>query len=181
MPLTGNLLSRIIGLCSPLIFSDHPKRPGDEDPSPPYNMLRNVLDMNAHFGGFNAALLETRKSVWVMNVVPANGRDTLPLILDRGFIGLLHDWCEPFPTYPRTYDLVHAEGLLSLEFGVQPRCQLIDLFAEIDRLLRPEVAVLIGEIPKCVNYAAGALKITRIGRNSRTRNKGVGLILHLRL
>ncbi|KAL0366395.1 UNVERIFIED_CONTAM: putative pectin methyltransferase QUA2 [Sesamum radiatum] len=46
-------------LLSPLIFSDHPKRPGDEDPSPPYNMLRNVLDMNARFGGFNAALLET--------------------------------------------------------------------------------------------------------------------------
>lgn len=79
-------------LLSPLIFSDHPKRPGDEDPSPPYNMLRNVLDMNAHFGGFNAALLETRKSVWVMNVVPTSGRNTLPLIVDRGFIGLLHDW-----------------------------------------------------------------------------------------
>lgn len=79
-------------LLSPLIFSDHPKRPGDEDPSPPYNMLRNVLDMNSHFGGFNAALLETGKSVWVMNVVPTRGPNTLPLILDRGFIGVLHDW-----------------------------------------------------------------------------------------
>ncbi|KAL8514021.1 hypothetical protein ACS0TY_013222 [Phlomoides rotata] len=79
-------------LLSPLIFSDHPKRPGDEDPSPPYNMLRNVLDMNAHFGGFNAALLETRKSVWVMNVVPTSGRNTLPLIVDRGYMGVLHDW-----------------------------------------------------------------------------------------
>lgn len=79
-------------LLSPLIFSDHPKRPGDEDPSPPYNMLRNVLDMNAHFGGFNTALLETRKSVWVMNVVPTSGRNTLPLIVDRGFMGVIHDW-----------------------------------------------------------------------------------------
>ncbi|KAL0322899.1 UNVERIFIED_CONTAM: putative pectin methyltransferase QUA2 [Sesamum angustifolium] len=125
-------------LLSPLIFSDHPKRPGDEDPSPPYNMLRNVLDMNARFGGFNAALLETGKSAWVMNV-PTRGRNTLPLILDRGFVGVLHDWCEPFPTYPRTYDLVHAEGLLSLEFAEQPRCQMLDLFAEIDRILRPEL------------------------------------------
>lgn len=79
-------------LLSPLIFSDHPKRPGDEDPSPPFNMLRNVLDMNAHFGSFNAALLEAGKSVWVMNVVPTRGPNNLPLILDRGFIGVLHDW-----------------------------------------------------------------------------------------
>lgn len=79
-------------LLSPLIFSDHPKRPGDEDPSPPFNMLRNVLDMNAHFGGFNAALLEAGKSVWVMNVVPTSGPNFLPLILDRGFVGVLHDW-----------------------------------------------------------------------------------------
>ncbi|RWW13830.1 hypothetical protein GW17_00022443 [Ensete ventricosum] len=79
-------------LLSPLIFSDHPKRPGDEDPSPPFNMIRNVLDMNAHFGGFNAALLDAGKSVWVMNVVPANGPNYLPLIFDRGFIGVQHDW-----------------------------------------------------------------------------------------
>ncbi|KAJ6718372.1 SAM-DEPENDENT METHYLTRANSFERASE [Salix purpurea] len=26
-------------LLSPIIFSDHPKRPGDEDPTPPYNMV----------------------------------------------------------------------------------------------------------------------------------------------
>ena len=79
-------------LLSPLIFSDHPKRPGDEDPSPPYNMLRNVLDMNARYGGLNAALLEAGKSVWVMNVVPTTGPNYLPLILDRGYVGVLHDW-----------------------------------------------------------------------------------------
>ena len=79
-------------LLSPLIFSDHPKRPGDEDPSPPYNMLRNVLDMNAQYGGLNAALLEAKKSVWVMNVVPTAGPNHLPMILDRGFVGVLHDW-----------------------------------------------------------------------------------------
>ncbi|KAG6705481.1 hypothetical protein I3842_07G181000 [Carya illinoinensis] len=129
-------------LLSPLIFSDHPKRPGDEDPSAPYNMLRNVLDMNANFGGFNSALLEAKKSVWVMNVVPTNGPNYLPLIMDRGFVGVLHNWCESFPTYPRTYDLVHAAGLLSLEIGQQRRCTTLDLFSELDRLLRPELPLL---------------------------------------
>ncbi|CAN1314036.1 Probable methyltransferase PMT4 [Linum perenne] len=79
-------------LQTPLIFSDHPKWPGDEDPLPPFNMLRNVMDMNAHYGGLNAAFLEERKSVWVMNVVPVRARNTLALMMDRGFAGVLHDW-----------------------------------------------------------------------------------------
>lgn len=79
-------------LLTPLIFSDHPKRPGDEDPLPPFNMIRNVIDMSAHYGGLNAAFLEEKKSVWVMNVVPVNTLYTLPLILDQGFAGVLHDW-----------------------------------------------------------------------------------------
>ncbi|KAF2291563.1 hypothetical protein GH714_025651 [Hevea brasiliensis] len=140
-------------LLSPLIFSDHPKRPGDEDPSPPYNMLRNVLDMNAHFGGFNSALLEAGKSVWVMNVVPTTGPNYLPLILDRGFVGVLHDWCEAFPTYPRTYDLVHAAGLLSLESGQQRRCTMLDIFTEVDRVLRPEGWVIIHDAAPLIELA----------------------------
>ena len=79
-------------LLSPIIFSDHPKRPGDEDPTPPYNMVRNVMDMNAQYGGLNAAMLEEKKLVWVMNVVPVRAPNTLPLILDRGFAGVMHDW-----------------------------------------------------------------------------------------
>ncbi|KAL6962747.1 putative pectin methyltransferase qua2 [Sarracenia purpurea var. burkii] len=140
-------------LLSPVIFSDHPKRPGDEDPSPPYNMLRNVLDMNARFGGFNSALLEAGKSVWVMNVVPTSGPNSLPLILDRGFVGVLHDWCEAFPTYPRTYDMVHAEGLLSLETDQPRRCNTLDLFFEIDRLLRPEGWVILRDSASLVETA----------------------------
>ncbi|KAG4382869.1 hypothetical protein JHK82_040348 [Glycine max] len=139
-------------LMSPLIFSDHPKRPGDEDPSPPYNMFRNVLDMNAHFGGFNSALLQARKSVWVMNVVPISGLNYLPLIQDRGFVGVLHDWCEAFPTYPRTYDLVHAAGLLSLETE-KHRCSILDLFIEIDRILRPEGWVIIRDTVPLIESA----------------------------
>ncbi|KAK8977175.1 hypothetical protein V6N11_021261 [Hibiscus sabdariffa] len=130
-------------LLTPLIFSDHPKRPGDEDPLPPFNMLRNVMDMNAHYGGLNAAFLEEKKMVWVMNVVPVRARNTLPLILDRGFLGVLHDWCEPFPTYPRTYDMLHANGLLS--HLTSERCGLMELFIEMDRILRPEGWVVLSD------------------------------------
>ncbi|KAL7091273.1 hypothetical protein ACP275_12G095300 [Erythranthe tilingii] len=130
-------------LLSPLIFSDHPKRPGDEDPMPPYNMVRNVMDMSAHYGGFNTALLEARKSVWVMNVVPVGERNTLPTILDQGFAGVLHSWCEPFPTYPRTYDMLHAKGLLS--HLATEKCSMVDLIFEMDRILRPEGWVIISD------------------------------------
>ncbi|CAA7039641.1 unnamed protein product [Microthlaspi erraticum] len=130
-------------LLTPLIFSDHPKRPGDEDPLPPFNMIRNVMDMNARFGNLNSALLDERKSAWVMNVVPVNARNTLPIILDRGFAGVLHDWCEPFPTYPRTYDMLHANELLT--HLSSERCSLMDLFLEMDRILRPEGWVVISD------------------------------------
>jgi len=46
-----------------------------------------------------------------MNVVPIDVPDTLSIILDRGLIGMYHDWCESFNTYPRTYDLLHASFL----------------------------------------------------------------------
>ncbi|XP_031391104.1 probable pectin methyltransferase QUA2 [Punica granatum] len=140
-------------LLSPLIFSDHPKRPGDEDPAAPYNMVRNVLDMNSRFGGLNSALLEAGKNVWVMNVVPANGPNSLPAIIDRGFLGVLHDWCEAFPTYPRTYDMVHAAGLLSLQTSQKRRCSLLDIFTEIDRLLRPEGWIIIRDTTSLIESA----------------------------
>ncbi|CAI9275912.1 unnamed protein product [Lactuca saligna] len=128
-------------LLTPLIFSDHPKRPGDEDPLPPYNMIRNVMDMNARYGGLNAAFLEAGKSVWVMNVVPIRAQNSLPLILDQGFAGVLHDWCEPFPTYPRTYDMLHANGLLS--DLISKKCSTTNLLLEMDRILRPEGWVVL--------------------------------------
>lgn len=147
-------------LLSPMIFSDRPKRLGDEDPSPPFNMLRNVLDMNGRFGGFNAALLDAGKTVWVMNVVPTTGPNYLNLIFDRGFIGVLHDWCESFPSYPRSYDMVHAEGLLSLQVDEQYRCSMLDLFLEIDRILRPEGWVIIRDtIPLIKKARALALQL----------------------
>ena len=114
--------------------------------------VRNVMDMNAFFGGFAAALAS--ESVWVMNVIPARKPLTLDVIYDRGLIGVYHDWlvtfvvhimlskqrlhsislvlyisrcqhqgstfsigscrCEPFSTYPRTYDFIHVSGIESL-------------------------------------------------------------------
>jgi hypothetical protein len=49
-----------------------------------------------------------------MNVVPIDSSDTLPLIYERGLFGLYHDWCESFSTYPRSYDLLHADSLFSI-------------------------------------------------------------------
>lgn len=83
--------------------------------------LRNVMDMRAGFGGyclclmyfvavnmirdflitivnicvfyrFAAAMIEQKFDSWVMNVVPVSGPNTLPVIYDRGLIGVMHDW-----------------------------------------------------------------------------------------
>ncbi|PRQ21382.1 putative S-adenosyl-L-methionine-dependent methyltransferase [Rosa chinensis] len=61
--------------------------------------------------------------------------------------------CEPFPTYPRTYDMVHAQGLLSVETDQQRRCTILDLFTEIDRLLRPEGWVIIHDKASLIESA----------------------------
>nr|KYP35726.1 hypothetical protein KK1_043223 [Cajanus cajan] len=99
---------------------------------------RNLMDMNADLGGF-AAAIESQKS-WVMNVVPTIAKNTLGVIYERGLIGIYHDWCEGFSTYPRTYDLIHANGLFSL---YQDKCNLEDILLEMDRILRPEGAIII--------------------------------------
>ncbi|CAM9003658.1 unnamed protein product [Rhodiola kirilowii] len=99
---------------------------------------RNIIDMNAYLGGFAAALM--RYPVWVMNVVPANSNvDTLGVIYERGFIGTYQDWCEAFSTYPRTYDLIHASNIISIN---QDRCDITYILLEMDRILRPEGTVI---------------------------------------
>ncbi|XP_074561430.1 putative methyltransferase PMT15 [Curcuma longa] len=99
---------------------------------------RNLLDMNAKFGSFAAALIDD--PVWVMNVVPTEAKiNTLGVIYERGLIGIYQDWCEAMSTYPRTYDLLHADALFSLYNG---RCEMEDILLEMDRILRPEGAVI---------------------------------------
>ncbi|GBG80217.1 hypothetical protein CBR_g30584 [Chara braunii] len=106
--------------------------------------VRNVMDMDALFGGLAAALIG--KPVWVMNVVPISGKNTLPVIYDRGLIGTLHDWKEAFNSYPRTYDLLHAGHLLSVE---EAQGAVLDhMLIEVDRLLRPKGRLIVRDTPE---------------------------------
>lgn len=99
---------------------------------------RNIMDMNAGLGSF-AAAIESPK-LWVMNVVPTIAdKSTLGVIYERGLIGIYHDWCEAFSTYPRTYDLIHAHGVFTL---YKDKCKMEDILLEMDRILRPEGAVI---------------------------------------
>ncbi|KAI6696892.1 hypothetical protein NL676_017011 [Syzygium grande] len=103
--------------------------------------IRNVMDMNAVLGGFAVAL--NTFPVWVMNVVPISTSNTLSAIYDRGLVGTFHDWCEPFSTYPRTYDLLHANNLLAYYKSGGEGCLLEDIILEMDRILRPEGFIII--------------------------------------
>lgn len=48
---------------------------------------------------FAAALIENQLDCWVMNVVPVSESNTLPVIYDRGLIGVRHDWYELASTF----------------------------------------------------------------------------------
>ncbi|PWA89759.1 ankyrin-like protein [Artemisia annua] len=103
-----------------------------------WSSVRNVMDMRSIYGGFAAALRDL--NVWVMNVVPLDSPDTLPVIYERGLFGIYHNWCESFSTYPRTYDLLHADHLFST---AMKRCKLESIIAEVDRVLRPEGKLIV--------------------------------------
>ncbi|KAF1878285.1 hypothetical protein Lal_00046951 [Lupinus albus] len=116
------------------------------------NTIRNIMDMKANMGSFAAAL--RGKDVWVMNVVPQDGLNTLKLIYDRGLIGSTHDWygllCEGYSTYPRTYDLLHAWTVFSdLE---KKDCSPEDLLIEMDRLLRPTGFIIFHDKQPVVDF-----------------------------
>ncbi|KAJ4916824.1 putative methyltransferase PMT24 [Raphanus sativus] len=128
-----------------------------------WSYVRNVMDMRAVYGGFAAALKDLK--LWVMNVVPIDSPDTLPIIYERGLFGIYHDWCESFSTYPRTYDLLHADHLFS---SLKKRCNLVSVMAEVDRILRPQGTFIvrddmetIGEIEKMVKCLQWNVKLTQ--------------------
>ncbi|VFQ99293.1 unnamed protein product [Cuscuta campestris] len=103
-----------------------------------WSSVRNVMDMRAVYGGFAAALTDLK--IWVMNIVPIDSPDTLPVIYDRGLFGMYHDWCESFSTYPRSYDLLHADHLFS---NIKNRCGIVAVVAEVDRILRPKGKLIV--------------------------------------
>ncbi|XP_057973553.1 probable methyltransferase PMT24 [Malania oleifera] len=129
-----------------------------------WSSVRNVMDMRALYGGFAAALKDLK--VWVMNVVPVDSPDTLPIIYERGLFGIYHNWCESFSTYPRSYDLLHADHLFS-NLKKSNRCKLEAVIAEVDRILRPEGKLIlrdnmetIGEVERMVRSLHWEIRLT---------------------
>nr|GME04561.1 probable methyltransferase PMT26 [Ipomoea batatas]GME12722.1 probable methyltransferase PMT26 [Ipomoea batatas] len=111
-----------------------------------WSAVRNAMDMRAIYGGFAAALREL--NVWVMNIVSIDAPDTLPIIYERGLFGIYHDWCESFSTYPRSYDLLHADHLFS---NIKAKCSLPALVAEVDRILRPDGKLIVRDNVKTIS------------------------------
>lgn len=111
-----------------------------------WSSVRNVMDMNAGYGGFAAALID--QPLWVMNVIPINSPDTLSIIFDRGLIGIYHDWCESLNTYPRSYDLLHSSFLFG---NLTKRCDIVEVAVEMDRVLRPDGWVMVQDTMEMIN------------------------------
>ncbi|KAK4751403.1 hypothetical protein SAY87_004885 [Trapa incisa] len=119
-----------------------------------WSNIRNVMDMKAIYGGFAAAL--SQQKVWVMNVVPVHAPDTLPIIFERGLLGIYHDWCNSFGTYPRSYDLLHVDHLFS---RLKNRCkQPAAIVVEMDRILRPGGWIIVRDKVEILDPLEGILR-----------------------
>ncbi|CAL0319725.1 unnamed protein product [Lupinus luteus] len=118
-----------------------------------WSNIRTVMDMRSIYGGFAAALKDL--NIWVMNVVSIDAPDTLPIIYERGLFGIYHDWCESFSTYPRTYDLLHADHLFS---KLKERCNIAAVVAEVDRILRPEGKLIVRDTVEIVEELESMVK-----------------------
>ncbi|KAJ9147013.1 hypothetical protein P3X46_029220 [Hevea brasiliensis] len=121
-----------------------------------WSNVRNIMDMRAVYGGFAAALMDLK--VWVLNVVNVDSPDTLPIIYERGLFGIYHDWCESFSTYPRTYDLLHADHLFS---KLKKRCNLAPAMAEVDRIVRPGGKLIVRDESSAIGEVENLLKSLR--------------------
>ncbi|KAI3669537.1 hypothetical protein L6452_40774 [Arctium lappa] len=137
-----------------------------------WSNIRNVMDMRAVYGGFAAALKDLK--LWVLNVVNMDDSlDTLPIIFERGLFGIYHDWCESFSTYPRTYDLLHADHLFS---KLKNRCKIAPVMAEIDRILRPGGNLIAWDESSMIREIEKLLKSMHWEVNSTLTNNQEGII-----
>lgn len=69
--------------------------------------------------------------------------------------GIYHDWCESFSTYPRSYDLVHADHLFS---KIKTKCGLPAIVAEVDRILRPGGKLIVRDKEETITELESMLK-----------------------
>ncbi|KAK9288645.1 hypothetical protein L1049_017105 [Liquidambar formosana] len=127
----------------------------------------NIKSFNEDTRGFAAAL--SNYPVWVMNVVPFDGKNSsLGIVYEHGLIGTYLNWCEPFSTYPRTYDLIHAHGVFSMYMD---KCDILDILFEMYRILRPKGSIIIRDHVEIV------VKVKKITDQMRWNGK----ILHSEL
>lgn len=133
-----------------------------------WSLVRNTMDMRASYGGFAAALKDLK--LWVMNVVPVNSSDTLPIIYERGLFGIYHDWCESFSTYPRSYDLLHADHLFS---DLKKRCNIVSVIAEVDRILRPGGMLIVRDDAETLSEVRSMAKSLHWKITSYNDNEGL--------
>ncbi|KAJ7523568.1 hypothetical protein O6H91_18G054500 [Diphasiastrum complanatum] len=63
-----------------------------------------------------------------------------PAVTSKPILNFGHSVCEAFSTYPRTYDLLHVDGLFDAE---SHRCEMKIVLLEMDRILKPTGYVLI--------------------------------------
>lgn len=137
-----------------------------------WSTVRNVMDMNASYGGFAAALKDLK--LWVMNVVPVNSSNTLPIIYERGLFGIYHDWCESFSTYPRSYDVLHADHLF---VDLMKRCNFVSVMAEIDRILRPGGRLIVRDDAEILSEVGSMAKSLHWKITHYNDNEGVLCIM----
>ncbi|KAE9610222.1 hypothetical protein Lal_00006874 [Lupinus albus] len=132
--------------------------------------VRNVMDMRSVYGGFAAALKDLK--IWVMNIVSVDSPDTLPIIYERGLFGIYHDWCESFSTYPRSYDILHADHLFS---KLKKRCNFEAVVAEVDRILRPEGTLIVRDTVETINELENLVKSMQweVRMSSSKDNEGI--------
>ncbi|CAL0331886.1 unnamed protein product [Lupinus luteus] len=73
-------------------------------------------------------------------------------------------------TYPRTYDLLHADNLFS---KLKERCKLAAIMAEVDRIARPGGKLVVRDESSTISEVAALLKSLRWEIISSNEEKGI--------